>query len=269
MRLTTVVVVLLTLPPLLAYGFAALRPPVYGARSEILFRTGSDTSQLFDQEMQTQVELLRSPAYLGPTAEAMDLEVEELTKAVDAQQVGGSELLRLTMKDEDPRRALEGVSSITDTYVSRSQRQRATDDEEKVLQRQIKAMRTRVARLNSALARIAGQAAASARSESGVPVAVSAERQRLEGEVRVVGQRASDLESRLTDYRLHEMSTNPSITVIASPYLLNDPVEPRPLRSMVAGLLVGILLAGTALALATRKRWSAPHPREADRSDGA
>ncbi len=238
-------VLLLALPPLLALGLASTRTPVHGARAELIYRVPPD-SQRFDQEIQTQVLVLGSRGFLQPTAAAFDMPTEQLQEALTAEQVDGSELLRVTVSNTDAERALALVKSITESYTKRLTGGSTLDDQSQALQRRLDRLHAREERVNNRLSKVTARDARRAAANDKRPEA-SASQLRLEGVAVSLRDQLSELERRMTDYRLRELEGGPTVEVVAAPYVLDDPVSPQPLRSLAAGLLIGIILAGSAL----------------------
>jgi uncharacterized protein involved in exopolysaccharide biosynthesis len=239
------VVLLLVLPPLLAFAIADARTPVYGARAELVYRTPPD-SQRYDQEMRTQVRVLGSPGFLRPTATAFDMTTQELQEALEAEQVGESEMLWITASDTDAERSLELAQSVTEAYTDRLTGGSSTlDDQIDSLQSRLEALRERQTTVNARLSRVtARDERRAARNDQAT---ASAQQLRLDGLARALRDEISELERRMTDYRMRELEGGPSVEVVAAPYLLDDPVSPQPVRSLAAGLLIGVVLAGGAL----------------------
>lgn len=239
------VALLLVVPPLLAFLIADARTPVYGARAELVYRTPPD-SQRYDQEMRTQVRVLGSPGFLRPTATELDMTTQELQEALEAEQVGESEMLWITVSDTDAERSLEVARSITEAYTDRVTGGSSTlDDQIESLQSRLEALRERQTTVNARLSRVtARDERRAARNDQAT---ASAQQLRLDGVARALRDEVSELERRMTDYRMRELEGGPSVEVVAVPYLLEDPVSPQPVRSLAAGLLIGVVLAGAAL----------------------
>lgn len=104
-----------------AVGYSLLQPRVYGAQGEILITPRPDISDTAaERAMVTQVMIISSDPVLEPVADRFDMSVSRLRDKVSAEIVGRSNILRLTVGDEDEVRAVELVRLITAEYLLRS-----------------------------------------------------------------------------------------------------------------------------------------------------
>lgn len=102
----------------LAAGISLLQTPVYGAQVELLLKPRPDVSDAaVERAMLTEEVVLTSPAVLGPVAAAeAEMSVEDLRRATTTSMLGRSNVLRVTVGDPDPERALALVQAIERQY---------------------------------------------------------------------------------------------------------------------------------------------------------
>ena len=101
-----------------ALGFSLLiQPKVYGAQAEFLLTPRPDLSDAaVDRATQTQVQIVTSPAVLQPVADQAHVRLRDLQDAVSADMVGRTNILRITVGDRDPRRALALARLVASRY---------------------------------------------------------------------------------------------------------------------------------------------------------
>ena len=101
----------------LAAGVSLLQTPVYGAHVDLLLKPRPDVSDTaVERAMLTEEVVLTSPAVLGPVAEEAGMSVEDLRRATTTSMLGRSNVLRVTVGDPDPDRALTLVQAIERQY---------------------------------------------------------------------------------------------------------------------------------------------------------
>lgn len=214
-----------------AYFYAGAQNRVYGGRAEILYeapeaRTTGEAQRL----IATQVELLRSPRVLDPVAEEFGLTTEELGEDLAVSEAGGADVIRLTVADPDPTRAVALAQAAASSYVREVQAAEspAGDRARTFLERRIAAL---------------------TRELSALP-ADSPRTQLLLTQIGV-------LEDRLTEVGLEQI-TRSGATILTPATLLSEPIEPRPRRAAAAGALVGIFIASLVVLVLARLRPGRP-----------
>ncbi|HYN92800.1 MAG TPA: hypothetical protein VES42_03010 [Pilimelia sp.] len=182
-RLAAVAVAIVAVFAAAAVGYSSLQPRVYGAQADFLITPRSDLSDTAaERAMVTQVMIISSDPVLGPVAGRFKMSVSRLRDKVTAEMVGRSNLLRVTVADEDEVRALELVRLITAEYLTRS---------------------------------------------APAPGALAGP-----GE------------------------EPPTRSAVLSPAtLLEQPLQPQPIRALAAGVLLGLLAAAVAMVVLMRPRW--------------
>ncbi|WP_222192792.1 hypothetical protein [Modestobacter italicus] len=183
----------------------------------------SSNSTADDQAMATQVALMTSRPVVAAVSEQYDMTVEELTASVTSERVDRSQILRLTVEDGDPDRAVDIAESITNAFLERSAgRSLQAAGELTYITGRIDELEQRLADL-----------------QSGDP------------DQQLIVEQLIDLQVRLTDLQL---PPDPPVELLTAPYELPDPVGPQPIRSAAAGALVGIVLAAVTMVFLLAKR---------------
>jgi capsular polysaccharide biosynthesis protein len=251
-RLAAVSVALIMLCVLAASVVSAAQSTVYGARVEVLYEV-TGTSQSGERQLATQRVLLGGRSLLGPVAAEHGVPLTELARATDVERIGGSEVMRITVEDEDPDLALLLAQSIADSYVA-TVTGGLTDtglEEEQRLRDQIRdetlaaeAGRARLDQIAAARATPAPEAA---------PVPMSAEERELLSEDATRARRISELQAQLTQVMSDRWQTA-RVRVLTPAYLLESPVGPKPVRAAAAGAMAGLLLAAALMFLGLRGR---------------
>ena len=232
-----------------AYGIAAVSDTVYGARTDLIYSLdeGVQSQTQADRVLSTQMVVLRSRAVLEPVAEQFGLNADELEDATDVELLDDSQVIRVTVADADPEQALAMAESFGERYVdfvTRANEQQLIEQIE-LLEGELEALREERATVEERLAE------ASAARNPGDPL-TAAER-RLEIELQDVLEAINDRESQQVALRV-AATESAGARVLTPPYVLEDPVAPRPLQALAAGMLVGVILAVIVVVLLYRYR---------------
>jgi capsular polysaccharide biosynthesis protein len=101
-----------------AVGYSLLQPTVYGAQAEFILTPRPELSDAaVDRVMLTQTMVMTSDPVLRPVATQARISLPRLRKAVTAEIVGRSNVLRLTVGDRSRARAVTLVQLITRQYI--------------------------------------------------------------------------------------------------------------------------------------------------------
>lgn len=248
-RLVTVSTALVLVSVLTAYLASALQPTVYGAQADVLFQVPG-SSQEADRQLATQEVLLGSRGVLAPVAERLDVPLRDLTRAQSVEQIAGSQVLRLQVRNQDPELAVRLAQGIADRYVESVSNEAValTSDEERRIRDEIAELSVTAAAGRARLDEIAA-----ARAAGDVTLSATQEERQLQVEDTTLAQRIGALQSQLSGILVERDSASPA-EILTPAYLLDDPVGPRPLRAAAAGALLGIFLAAGLVALAARHR---------------
>lgn len=217
--------------------------PVYAARAELNYSLDGDRSAGFlreDRRLTTQLVMISGRTVLGPVAEEAGLNWEDLADDVSAEVVGESEVIRIEVQSADPQAAKILTEAIITQYLSVS-RIDDYDETRQVLEADLATAQRQLADLEAALA-------GSKLDKTGQP---TVDALRLLAEHDVAFATVNDLETKLAELDLDELNAQPA-TVLTEPYLLDEPVAPRPLVAAAAGGLLGLLAAMTATVTVAR-----------------
>lgn len=218
-----------------------VRPPVYGAEAQILYRVADDSGARAERELATQQVILRGRTVLQPVAAEVGMSVEELQDRVSVEVVGGSDVLRLTAGDPDAGVAVEVAQAIAENYVAaREEVAAANQDEAAAL------VEEQIAEVSEALAGVEDELAAAA----GAPEEpMTAEEERLADEAEALQRRLETLQDRLASLQLAPPTQEAQVRILTPAYVLEEPLSPGPLQAGAAGMMVGVLVAAMLVAV--------------------
>ena len=101
-----------------AFAVAGLQDKVYGGRVDILYLAGPEVSlDVRERVLATQAQLVGSRAVLQPVANRVQMPLAELQAAVSVD-VDLSDVLRLTVGNEDPVQAQRLAQAVASRYVA-------------------------------------------------------------------------------------------------------------------------------------------------------
>jgi len=236
-RLGLVSLAIVLLGALVGYGAALLWPPQYAARADILFEITEEKPTGFlreDRSLTTQLVVLRSRQVLGPVAAAEGIPVEEFEKTISFSVVDSSEVIQVEVTDGSPDVALRRLQAVVDRYFEIAAQDRASEVGD-FLRAQLTEVRDQLTAARARLNRFASDPAALTEVESLV-------------------QREQQLLGRLDELGVAERVA-PRREVLVPPYLVPDPVSPRPALAAGAGALTALVIATGAVFLLAR-RWA-------------
>lgn len=222
-RVALVAVGLVVLSVASALFFGSLAPTVYGARVEILYTSPEGSpDDARERTLATERELIRSRAVLADVSNDVGMPLRELQDAV-AVDVGRDDLIRLTVGDEDPRRALTLAQSVASRYLERQSRLSSeSDPRRQLIQQEIDRLTADDAEQTDARR-----------------------------------DRVARLQDRLLDLQVESVS-RPQAELLSPAYLLDNPLSPNRLRLIALGLVIGLLLAtGVAVAMLRQRAFRA------------
>jgi uncharacterized protein involved in exopolysaccharide biosynthesis len=244
-RLTVYALLIVVLSSLTGYGVALLGHKQYGARAEILHQLDKSRPTGFlreDRGLLTQIVVIRSRDVLQPIAEANQMTVDQLAKEVHVTVLENSEILRIEVDDRSPDRALKLVDAISKEYLDQAADAGAADTQ-RFLQAQIADIDRRQADLTARANQL----------ESKNPSGATPEQVRIQSELQGLIDQRNDLSSRLDEITI-DVLRQPRIERLTKPYVLADPVSPKPLRAAAAGAIGGLLIAAAVVTLLVRRR---------------
>jgi uncharacterized protein involved in exopolysaccharide biosynthesis len=234
-----------------AYLFSSRQETVYGARTEILYQA-SDAERTLGtaRVMATQKVVLTSRTVLQPAATAVGLPLEDVKEATSVKIEGESDVMQVTVSDPDRALALSLAKRITDDYADNvAKASAARIGEGKQL------LETRIAQLTRRLTRVGSRLRSIERARAGSTLPPSSEQQQLQAESEALLQRIGALHDRLTELDVQQIAQGQAeVRIITPAHLLEDPLEPKPIRAAVAGLFLGLILAAGLVVLASHRR---------------
>jgi capsular polysaccharide biosynthesis protein len=213
----------------------------YGARSEIYYQLDNSLPSGFlrqDRALSTQLVAIKSREVLLPVAQANGLTVKALSAKVSASVLADSEVLQIEVDDPSRVRAQNLVTAVAAEYLKRV-RPTASADAEKIVRTSIADLDTQRDAVQTQL-RTATDAATQTN---------------LNNQLQDIADQRRSLNSRL-DQILLDRVNQPKIQQLTQPYVLDDPVSPKPLRTAIAGALASLALVAVAATFLIRRHLS-------------
>jgi uncharacterized protein involved in exopolysaccharide biosynthesis len=219
------------------YLVSSLADDVYGARTEIEYQLDQNLSSGFlreDRALTTQLVKIKSREVLAPVAQANNLSVDDLRDKVKAAVVDSSEVLGVEVDDKSRDRAQRLVGAIATEYLKVARPDIAAAEQTEV-EKQLADVGAQEADLNTQLAN-----------------AEEPQLTRIQNRLRALDDQRTDLQSQLNEIR-RERINQPVVRQLTKPYLLKDPVSPKPLKTAIAGGLAGFALVTAAATFLIRR----------------
>lgn len=250
------VAALVVVPTVVAYLVASGQPPVYEARADVV-HASSGNAQVDDQVLSTQVAVLQSRGFLTEAGVVGARTFDEVEESLTVERVDGSSVIRLAFRDEDAQAALRTVTALSGAYLDG-----AVDGvDEQVRAQEMELLSTRLMEATQALTATQDEIAAlGSRDNPLVPgqpdPGARGPLDRLRFDRTVLANEVRLLQAELLDLERAALNpaVTPSVAMVGAPYVLEEPVEPTPLRSAAVGALAGGLLAAALWFAWQRKR---------------
>lgn len=218
---------------------ATRKTPVYAARAEITYTLDEDrTPGLLrqDRRLSTQLVMISGRTVLGPVADELGLDWEDLADAVSAEVVDDSEVIRIEAQASDPEGARRVVDAVLDEYLEQAEVD-VYAEQRTLVQDQLTAAEARRAEVAVALTGAQLQ-------RFGVPI----DAQQLLAENSSLLAEIDRLKDQLTRMDLAQVDAQPA-KLLTPTYVLDEPVEPRVRRSTIIGAALGLLFGLTWVVL--------------------
>jgi uncharacterized protein involved in exopolysaccharide biosynthesis len=203
-------------------------PTTYAAQAELLYSLTQEQPTGFlreDRNLSTQLVLLESRTVLVPAARENAVSVADLAEALEASVVSESEVIQLRLTDTSRARAAAMLRSIVDQYlIASANTERA--ELRTYLEGQLQGVTDQIAALR------------------GDP--------NRQGEIPPLAQREQVLRGQLDEVRFTELAGAGS-KVLVEPYIAPEPVSPKPLITIGAGVTAALLIALLAVAVIARR----------------
>lgn len=229
-----------------AYLYSDRRQEVFGGRAEILY-VGREITSATEAERQiaTQRALLDSASTLAPVARRFGLTHDDLDQHVSVESVGASNVLSLTVGNSDPKLAVAVTEAVSESYIVQ-----VRGAESPALQKAKGLIESRIDELAGQLSDIQKRFG---NAERQLVATSTVEDGRLLAEMQSLLGRIGSLQDRLTELELEQI-TNAGARILTRAYLLDEPLEPQPLRAAAAGAIAGLFVACLVLLVAGRLR---------------
>ncbi len=214
----------------------------YGARSEIYYQLDNSLPSGFlkqDRALSTQLVVVTGRQVLLPVSQKTGLSVNELSGKVHASVIQDSEVLRIEVDDPSRARAKTLVDAVTTEYLKVARVDKSAD-EQNLLKASIAQLDTRQTALQTQLASA---------------TAGSATETRINNELSNIDDQRTAYNNRLTEITLDQVN-QPKIQQLTQPYLLDDPVSPKPFRAAIAGALAGMAIVALGATFLIRRHLS-------------
>jgi uncharacterized protein involved in exopolysaccharide biosynthesis len=230
-----------------SYLYSDRRQEIFGGRAEILYE-GREIRSATEAERQiaTQRALLESASTLGPIAGRFGPALDDLDEHVSVESVGDSNVLRLTVGDADPALAVAVTQAVAESYIAQVRRGESPEIEKAkgLIESRIEELAGQLSDLQTRFGNAERQVAA--RQSTVEDGQLLAEMQSLLG-------RIGSLQDRLTELEVQQI-TDAGARILTRAYLLDEPLEPQPLRAAAAGAIAGLFVACLAVLVAGRLR---------------
>lgn len=218
-----------------AYVLSNMGTAQYGARSEIYYQITQEQPTGFlrqDRSLSTQLVALKSRQVLAPVAAANGMSVDDLAKRVHASVLQDSEVLRVEVDDHSRARAQALTGAIVTQYLKGAR----NDSQAQA-----------GAYLRDQLARIDAQEASLRAQLAGLRTgSVTPQSQEIQSQLDSLQNQRDTVQSQLDTTTVDQLN-QPRIEQLTQPYLLNDPVSPKPVRAALAAALAALIVAGAAV----------------------
>ncbi len=220
-----------------ALAVSLIQAPLYESEARVLISEKDAGAALFgtvlpdlssqpERALQTQVQLVVLRPVAEETIKQLSLEItaDELLARVDVAAVGQTNLIAIVASAPTPEEAAQIADTMALTYVEASRQRkresitRAADEVEQ--------------RLEAARAEIL---------DIGRRVQSSGASDELRAELQIAVGTFSTLAEKLEQLRINEQLESGSGVVVQAAVPVDAPVEPRPLRNLALGLVVGVV----------------------------
>ena len=216
-------------------GYAASQPEVFEARANIQLEPNSNLGpNSADRELAAQLVAIKSHTVLEPVAIGENLSYSELEDNVQARILPSSNVIEVAVQSQRSDRAMELVSAIVEQYLAFA-KSTAVPEAQTVVDEQLNAIQTRLTEIEAAL--------------QSTPT--DAELATLTAERTALYSQQADITAFGLQAKVEELKTS-RVMVLTEPYLLNEAVAPKPLRTATIAALAGALLAAGCAYLLLR-----------------
>jgi capsular polysaccharide biosynthesis protein len=250
LRLLAIAAAIVVVCGALAFGVSEMLPKTYGARTEIVYPLNAEISSgstlRQDRTLSTQLVAIKSRTVLTPVALKYHMTADALSKKIIASVLQDSEVIRIEADDASQTKALAIVSDVAKEYL-RDAGTTANARAEDQLSHQIGVLNGQIPILTNSLA-----AAQQRRQNSATPNTPSAEEVQLQTQLNNANSQVQSYQSQLSQLSLNDVTT-PKLKQLTQPYEAGK-VAPKPVRTGIAGILAGMMIAAGVVVLLLRRR---------------
>lgn len=234
-----------------AFVFSVMSTPIYQATMTMMISQGADpyrdqNSAVFATQRlaSTYVEQIRSRAVMEQVVHDLNLPLppNALIGMTSAQAVRDTQLIRVSVEDENPARAqaiANQIGVVFNQQLNEYQQSRFKNAQEE-LDRQVAETKKKIDETQKALAPLGD---ANDPKNLSAPEFVRTERLRLQMELSTLQNQYAVLVRSANDFRLASARYADTVTVSASAEMPIAPVRPRTSTNTLLGLAVGLMLA--------------------------
>jgi capsular polysaccharide biosynthesis protein len=243
LRLGAIAAAIVVVCGLLAFGVTEMLPKTYGARSEIVYpinvQNPSGDTLRTDRILSTQLVAIKSQTVLAPVAKKYGMTPDALSKKIVASVLQDSSVIRIEADDASQAKALAIDTDVAKEYMKTAgpALTAANTAAQDFLLAQIASLNAKVTDLQGRLANTSANSAAAVQLQSELTNAntqLNNDKQSL-NQVVVSGAQTAKLQQ------------------LTQPYAAGK-VAPKPLRTGIAGVLAGMMIAAGVIVLLLRRR---------------
>ena len=221
-----------------AYMFEASKPDVFAARAEVHHRGVA--------WVESEIVALQSRSRVAPIAAPASVDIEEFDRNYSASIVPGTQVIRIEYASEDADAALSIVSRITSDYIAERTATALDATDLTLLDSELAGLRTDLTLAETELFELGP-----------TPINRNASPEHIVAQDRVLSIRdqVSELEVKRVDAELFLANQDTQVPeLFTTPFVLDNPVEPRPLRRAALGGIAGATIAAGVAFLILRRR---------------
>lgn len=222
-----------------AFISSSLMTPIYSAATTLLIDTNRGSSRTTASDLSAGEQLATTYAVIVESrrirqqaADQVGLEIDQLGD-IDADHVGGTQLLRITIENENPILAAHIANTVAEVFANETQSLQTNgfSASKENLQAQLDYLENQITNSNNALESLEAQ----------TPEVIS-ERNRLEDLVNRQNQSYTTLLQSFEELRLAELQATSNILQLDPAEVPLKPIRPRIMITTVLGTIVGLLL---------------------------
>lgn len=240
-----VLAAILLIPAAVAFVVSSTRTPLYAARVEFVVNSAQQNDQSASSTVANLESLLDTRSMMEGMEQESGVDVDTFESRFRHERVGDSNVLRLTISDPRPDRALSLAKDARRVFLRLTSNVNSGQPAVTFLQGQLKSVRDRQANVQKKLVDLS----------SATDLASTEQARQLRNTARALDDEAVALRTSLVEERAREAQQAASVVALGQPYALEKPISPNPSRAGAAGLVAGIALcAGFLTARSLRRR---------------